>query len=97
MDKNESKKILRELKEQKKVEFEQSLPMSRDLFEELFDFLDEQVEKNGCGHTLEITISFLDQRKIPNETVLNWLEDHGGYCDCEVLMNVQNTFEWGYD
>ena len=96
MDKNERKKILRELKEKKKAEFEKSVPISRDLFEELFDFLDRQIEKNGCNHSVEITTSFLNERNILSEPVLNWLEEHGGYCDCEVLMNVENTFEWGY-
>lgn len=97
MDKNERKKILKELKEKKKAEFDKSLPMSRDLFEELFEFLDEQIGQNGYNHSVEIMTSFLNKRKISSEPVLNWLEEHGGYCDCEVLMNVENTFEWGYD
>jgi len=97
MDKNERKRKLKELKEAKKAEFEKSLPISRDLFEELFDFLDEQVEENGCDHSVKITTSFLNRHNVLNESILNWLEEHGGYCDCEVLMNVKNTFEWGYD
>jgi len=97
MDKKERKKILRELKEKKKAEFEKSLPMDRNLFDNLFDYLDEQIEESGCSHTLKITTLFLNENNISIEPVLTWLEKHGGYCDCEVLMNVQNTFEWGYD
>lgn len=97
VDKNERKKILRELKEKKKAEFEKSLPISRDLFDKLFDFLDAQVEENGCSHNSDMATSFLNQNNIPVEPVLNWLKEHGGYCDCEILGNVQDTFEWGYN
>ena len=93
MDKNERKKILRALKEKQKAKFEESLPMSCDLFHELFDFLDEKLVVEGCSHTVKMTVLFLNQRDISTNPVLTWLEEQGGYCDCEILGNGQNAFE----
>jgi len=93
MDKNERKKIVKELKEQKKTEFEKSLPMTRNLFRQLFDFLDKKLADDGCSNTLSLTTKFLKQNNIACETVLDWLRKNGGYCDCEVLANVEEKFE----
>ena len=92
MDKNEKKKILKALKEKKKNEFEKSLPMSRELFEQLFDFLDKKLAEVGCSNTPSLTMDFLKQNDIESEPVLAWLEEYGGYCDCEILANVEENF-----
>ena len=92
MDKNERKKIIKALKEQKKIEFENSLPMSHDLFKQLFNFLDKKSTDNGCSHTPQLTTEFLNKNNIISEPVLTWLAEHGGYCDCEILANVEEKF-----
>ncbi|HLW39062.1 MAG TPA: hypothetical protein VKX31_01635 [Brumimicrobium sp.] len=51
-DENKSKK---ELREKARLEFEKSLPISREIFQELFDFIDERLSENGCDDTLKIT------------------------------------------
>lgn len=74
--------------------FEATLPISREKFEELFDYLDAQLDTNGCNHDLRLTMKFLtDNHKIPLEPVLEFLQKNGGYCDCEVLMNVEQKFK----
>jgi len=93
LDKNEKKKILRELKEKEKIKFEKSLPMPRNSFQKLFNFLDEQLSTNDCTNTSVLTVSFLKQNNIPVEPILTWLEEHGGYCDCEILGNVEEFFD----
>lgn len=97
MDKDEKerrKQVLNELREKQQKEFEQSLPTDREVFENLFDFLDTQLEENGCDDTNKLTKEFLSKNKIDNiETVLNWLAENGGYCDCEILANVEEKFE----
>lgn len=96
MDKNEKerrKQILNEFREMQQKEFEQSLPMDRVIFENLFDYLDNQLEENGCDDTNKLTTEFLEKNKIEIiETVLNWLAENGGYCDCEILANVEEKF-----
>ena len=95
-DKNdkEKKKQLRDAFRQKaNAEFENSLPMSRELFMQLFDHLDESVSSNGCDHSLKLTEAFLEHHQVDNATaVMEWLGDKGAYCDCEVLANVEDQF-----
>ena len=65
-----------------------SLPMSTDLFEQLFELLAERLGDDGCDHSLRVTEEFLSESDVDAEEVLLWLADHGGSCDCEVLANV---------
>lgn len=75
-------------------EFEDSLPMSRDNFKKLFDYLDTALNDKGCADTNALTKSFLEQIGASNlDGILEWLADKGGYCDCEILANVEEQFE----
>ena len=48
MDKEKKKKLLVEYKQQQKKEFEASLPITREIFLDLFDFLDQELESLTC-------------------------------------------------
>ncbi|WP_294213134.1 DUF2695 domain-containing protein [Chryseobacterium endophyticum] len=97
MDKDEKarrKQILSELRQKQQQEFEQSLPIDREILANLFDYLDDQLEESGCDDTNILTATFLKNKKIENiEMVLDWLAENGGYCDCEILANVEEKFE----
>jgi len=93
MDKAEKKRLQREYREKQKQAFFESLPMSEELFRQLFDFLDEHmVEDGGCNHDMQLTSDFLSNNNVAIEPVLSFLREHGGYCDCEVLGNVEEKF-----
>ena len=67
--------------------------MGKEIFQELFDYLDEHLG-DGCDHSLTMTTEFLKDKGIENiDKVGVWLNNNGGYCDCEVLMNVEEKFE----
>ncbi len=90
-EKQRRKQILDELTKKQNEEFANSLPMSRDQFQNLFDFLDEQL--SDCDDTLKLTENFLLENGIADkERISKWLGEHGGYCDCEVLANVEEYF-----
>lgn len=95
-DKNEierHKQIARELTLKARQDFENSLPTSRENFEALFDYLDEKLTDNPCDDTLKLSVAFLQSLKLDNiEEITKWLGEHGGYCDCEVLANVEEKF-----
>ena len=92
-EKDKRKVILRQLKAKEKENFNNSLPMDKKIFHELFDHLDENLG-NECDHSLTMTTEFLKEKGIENiGKVVEWLKDNGGYCDCEVLMNVKEKFE----
>ena len=92
-EKENRNEILRQLKEKEKVDFNKSLPMDKETFNDLFDYLDERLGE-GCDHTMTMTLDFLKQIEVKNvDEVVDWLNDKGGYCDCEVLANVEEMFE----
>lgn len=60
-DKNETERrrqIQKELNKKAQIEFEKNLPVSREIFQNLFDFLDEKIEENGCDDSLKMTKQF---------------------------------------
>ena len=91
-EKARRKQILDRLAKKQQEEFDQSLPLSREKFQKLFDFLDAELD--DCDDTLKLTKQFLSMESVSNlDEVIHWLEEHGGYCDCEVLANVEEQFE----
>lgn len=81
------------MREKANLEFENSLPMSRKKFIQLFDYFDEKLSKKDCDDSLKLTTEFLQENHM--EEIENWLQEKGGYCDCEVLNNVEEMFEDG--
>lgn len=93
-EKERRKQIMDDLKKKADQEFESSLPMSRENFKKLFDHLDIHLTKKDCDDTNSLTKTWLLQSSIEKvDEVLEWLADHGGYCDCEILANVEDQFE----
>jgi len=84
-----------ELKEAWKQEQEKlvaSIPMSHQDLRELFDHLDREGAPQ-CDHTLlRETIEFLQKRGLDVERIVPWLREFGGYCDCEVIYNLDDKF-----
>ena len=93
-EKERRKQIMDDLKKKADQEFESNLPMDRQTFQKLFDYLDTELTDKNCDETNSLTKAFLTQSKILNiEEVLEWLSEHGGCCDCEILANVEEQFE----
>lgn len=91
-EKDKRKEILRQIKAKEKENFYNSLPMDKETFQELFDYLDDNLGE-GCDHKMTFTLGFLGDKGISNiDQVIEWLNDNGGYCDCEVLANVEEKF-----
>ena len=47
---------------------------------------------SGCDDTHKLTKEILDEFSVDIDETLEYLEDNGGYCDCEVIMNVDAGF-----
>lgn len=69
-----------------------AMPISQENLTALFDHLDIALAA-GCDHSLKLTRSFLQSRSLPEATIIPWLGEYGGYCDCEVLANVEQEWE----
>ncbi len=70
-----------------------ALPISSANLQSLFDMLDLRLPVNGCDHTRRLTIAFLRERSLPEDSVLRWLDENGGFCDCEVLANSEQAWK----
>lgn len=60
----------------------------------LFEYLEAQLDESGCDHSNRHTQKWLD-RNIPEnnrKNILTEIEDMGGYCDCEVLINCYEEY-----
>jgi hypothetical protein len=55
----------------------------------LFDMLDRELPRKGCDHSRRLTSAYLAEHGLASEQFSQWLDKHGGFCDCEVLANVE--------
>jgi DNA polymerase I-like protein with 3'-5' exonuclease and polymerase domains len=92
-EKLKQKQLLQEFKKKEKEDFVSSLPIAADHFFSLFNVLNEKLEDEPCDHTLRFTEQYLNRHQLPLHSVISWLNENGGYCDCEVLLNVEEKFE----
>jgi Protein of unknown function (DUF2695) len=92
-DKIRRKQIRDELRLKARNEFEAKLPMSKDKFKSLFDYLNLALQNEKCSDDHDITSRFLNLIGLSNvDDIVAWLIDNDGYCDCETLANVEELF-----
>jgi Protein of unknown function (DUF2695) len=92
MSKNpRTEKLKNAWKQQENQNLLASIPMPHTSLHALFDFLCRE-DAPTCNHTLQETTEFLQAQKLDVERILPWLHENGGYCDCEVIYNVENKF-----
>jgi post-segregation antitoxin (ccd killing protein) len=58
----------------------------------LFDMLDERLPEAGCAHTRGLTDAWLTEHGHSIAEVHQWLDENGGFCDCEVLANSEQAW-----
>jgi len=93
-DKERHRQLKDEWRLKARQDFNDTLPMSTERFSGLFDNLDSVLNVEGCGDDLALTVQYLTSIGVDNiDQVVSWLNDNGGYCDCEVLANVEEQFE----
>ena len=86
-------KIVEAIVAQDTAEAVERMPISFKDLGALFNHLDKVFGNEGCDHTLKITSAFLESRKLNTDKILPWLGEYGGFCDCEVLANVEDSWE----
>lgn len=57
----------------------------------LFDFLEQRLSESACDDTLRFTREYIRQSVMREGETIRWLEQQGGFCDCEVLNNVESV------
>lgn len=85
------KAMVRKIAQRQRADVVASMPITRDQLAQLFEHLDGALSA-GCDHSLKLTRQFLRARGLSEAAIVPWLGEYGGYCDCEVLANVEQ--EW---
>jgi hypothetical protein len=92
MDKRDKKRARQQWRVNQRAEARSKFPLQPDELRALFDRLDNELPHLGCDHTRRITIAWLESQGHPVESVCAWLDENGGFCDCEVLANSEQSF-----
>jgi hypothetical protein len=91
VEQERKRELKKALKEKERAEKLASLPLSANDLYDLFTWLDRE-DAPACDNTLRETIEFLQERKLDVDKVGAWLREHSGFCDCEVVYNVEDKF-----
>lgn len=89
MDKKAMKKAF---KEKAMNDFKESLPIKDIEFLPLFEFLENELDENDCSGDFALLEKYCKEKKIDFSTLSAWLREHGGFCDCEILGNIEERF-----
>ena len=87
-------KLRTKYKEQELQKFKASFPLKEEEFSPIFDFLDTELEKHSCKGDLTLLKKYCENKNIDKEALIEWFRQHGGYCDCEILANVEEKFDY---
>lgn len=93
MDEAAKKRMRNEARERERQVALRALPLPIVELEAMFEALDAELSATGCDHSRRHTLAWLVARGHAPANVFPWLDEHGGYCDCEVLANVPDEVE----
>lgn len=92
-EKTRRKELLHAVRDDAKRKVRDSLPVPAPVLKALFNHLDERLGSSECDNTLRYVRDFIRNHSLPEKAVVSWLEDNGGYCDCEALANAKQVVE----
>ena len=92
-EKQRRKELLHEVKRKEMAAAFAALPIPNSEFQTLFDRLDAKLPTDGCDHSRSLTIAHIRERFLPEHAVLQWFDNNGGVCDCEVLATSTQAWE----
>ncbi|HVK73925.1 MAG TPA: DUF2695 domain-containing protein [Kofleriaceae bacterium] len=93
MDKASRKRLKAMVRDQERKAALAALPLPIAELEAMFAMLDIALEDQACDHTRRITQAWLERRGHDVARVFAWLDEQGGYCDCEVQNAADNVEE----
>lgn len=67
--------------------------VTRQQTERLKAFVNPLVKANGCDHSHRFTRQWAEAESIDWDDLLDVLEENGGHCDCEVLLNLPDDVD----
>ena len=68
--------------------FLDQMPAGQFDIEDLFDYLEDKLEREECNHSLRFSMQFMMENRLNFPRLSAWLQQNGGYCDCKVLEQI---------
>lgn len=86
--------IKRMMREKEQKELLDRLPVSMETLRELVFHIEGEIGASGraCEHSTAMAEAWMSARRIDASPVLAWLDDIGGHCDCEIVLNVPGNY-----
>jgi len=70
-----------------------SLVLQPEAVESLRDFVDTNVRAEGCDHSRRFTYEWASANGVDDGELCDVLDNYGGFCDCEVVLNLPDDME----
>jgi Protein of unknown function (DUF2695) len=67
------------------------LPISRELYRSLLNYIDEMLAMQGCDNTLSHSQTWARAHGVGWAQLSRGLRSLGGFCDCEIGMNMVSS------
>jgi hypothetical protein len=94
MEKHEKRARVKTWQAQQRAAARDQLPMAETDFESLFTMLEHHLAAVPCDHSRNWTSAWLTERSFDLAAVFAWLDETGGFCNCEVLHNSMGKWLW---
>jgi hypothetical protein len=89
VDDERKRALKRQAKQREKAAEREAMILSQSELDDLLDHLDERLPRTPCDHSLRLTRAWARENGVDADALATSLERFGGYCDCEVLANVE--------
>ena len=91
LSKVDRKAALAAWKARERAKAQSEFPLPDATLEQFFALLEARLESVACKHDTveaERVIESLGLRSADSRRLLEWCEDNGGFCDCEIVLNT---------
>src|SRR5438094_4432629 len=97
MDAEQKRRLKRATQDRERTKARQALTLEREDLDNLLDHLDAALGAVTCDHSLRLTMVWADENGVDHDALRTSLESFGGFCDCEVLANIEPEEIFGPD
>lgn len=90
---DDARRLKRNWKEQQRELARAAFPIPDHELAALFEAVDSRLSTTACDHSLRLTREWLAHAGHDIDKVVVWLEENGGFCDCEVVANARDHWQ----
>ena len=96
MDRNERKTKLAAWKAGERARGRAAFPLDDARLARFFERLEALFDAGGCDHTPRHAMRTMDELGLTDDVsnaLMDWCNDNGGYCDCEIAGNTHEHWQ----